>query len=281
MDLMQNSVLAEQQSVGIDMAASVFLPTGIRLPYVEQGDPAGLPVVLIHGYSDSWRSWETVLPHLPESMHVFAPTQRGHGDADRPATGYRVEDFATDLEAFIDALEIGPAIIIGHSLGSAIGQRFAMDHPERTLGLVLVGSVTTWRGNPTIVEFWESAVSTLTDPVDPEFVRAFQASPRLSPARLETVVQESLKAPARIWRDVFQALMETDHSAELGKIQAPTLIVWGDQDRLCPASEQGALAAAIADSQLLIYRGGGHNLHWEEPERFAADLVMFATSLAA
>jgi pimeloyl-ACP methyl ester carboxylesterase len=259
--------------------ATTELPTGLTLPYVEQGDPSELPVVLLHGCSESWRSWETVLPFLPESMHVFAPTQRGHGDADKPADGYRFEDFAGDLTAFLDALGIGPAVLVGHSLGSYVPQRFAMDHPDRVLGLVLVGSATTWRGNAAIEALWRSAISSMTDPIDRNFVSEFQGSPRLSPEKHEVAVAESLKVSASVWRQAWQAIRETDYSAELGKIRAPTLIVWGDQDPLCPRGEQEALLEAVAGSRLVVYSGGGHNLHWEEPERFAADLVEFAASL--
>ena len=63
---------------------TVTLSNGLRLPYVEQGHAAGVPVVLLHGITDSWRSYECVMPHLPPSMRAFALTQRGHGDADRP-----------------------------------------------------------------------------------------------------------------------------------------------------------------------------------------------------
>ena len=126
----------------------------VTLQYVEQGDPSGVPEVLLHGVTDSWRSFEPVLPHLPESIHAFALTQRGHGDADRPASGFRPRDFAADLAAFMDALDHGQAVIVGHSMGSYAAQRFAMDHPGRTLGLVLVGSFTNWRDNPAVAEFW-------------------------------------------------------------------------------------------------------------------------------
>jgi non-heme chloroperoxidase len=65
----------------------VELPSRVKLPYVEQGDPSGVPVVLLHGFLDSWRSFEPMLSHLPESIHAFALTQRGHGDASRPTAG--------------------------------------------------------------------------------------------------------------------------------------------------------------------------------------------------
>jgi pimeloyl-ACP methyl ester carboxylesterase len=92
---------------------------------------------------------------------------------------------------------------------------------------------------------------------------------------LDTVVQESLKVPARVWRAALAALLDTDFSGELGKITAPTLIVWGDQDAFFLRREQEALAAAITGAQLMVYPGAGHGFHWEEPARFAADLVAF------
>jgi pimeloyl-ACP methyl ester carboxylesterase len=81
---------------------SVGLPSGVSLQYVEQGDPSGIAALLLHGATDSWRSFELVLPHLPASIHVFALTQRGRGDASRPPTGYRYADFAADLAAFMN-----------------------------------------------------------------------------------------------------------------------------------------------------------------------------------
>lgn len=259
---------------------SVELPNRVKLQYVEQGDPSGVPVVLLHGVTDSWRSFELVLPHLPESIHAFALSQRGHGDADRPASGYRPRDFAEDLAMFMDALDIGQAVIAGHSMGSYAAQRFAIDHPERVLGLVLMGSFTNWLENPVVTEFWEDALSTLVDPVDPGFMREFQESPLMEPAFLDTVVNEALKVPARVWREAWRALMEADHAGELGKIEAPTLIVWGEEDELIPRGEQDTLAAAIAGSRLEVYPGVGHGLHWDAPERFAADLVAFTESVA-
>jgi non-heme chloroperoxidase len=262
---------------------SVELPGRVRLEYVEQGDPAGIPVVMLHGVTDSWHSFEPVLPHLPESIHAFALTQRGHGDADRPAAGYRTRDFAADVAAFTDALGLGPAIVVGHSMGSTNAKRFAIDYPERTRGLVLVGSFASYRNNPVLVEFWESAVSRLTDPIDSGFAREFQESTLarpVPPAFLDTVVRESLKVPARVWRAAFEGFFEDDFAAELGEIAAPTLALWGDRDGLARRADQDALVAGIAGSRLVVYEGTGHAVHWEEPDRFAADLTAFVGDLA-
>jgi non-heme chloroperoxidase len=263
---------------------SVELPGRVTLPYVEQGDPSGVPVVLLHGFLDSRRSFEPVLCHLPESIHAFALTQRGHGDASRPTVGYSVRDFAADLTAFMNVLQLEAAVIVGHSMGSAVALRFAVDHPERTLGLVLVGASASLQANPNAREGWNALLSELTDPVDPEFIREGLKNTLAQPvpqALFESLVQENLKVPTFVWRAAMDARWraEGDYSGELAKIRAPTLIVWGDRDVRYPRSEQETIAAAIADSRLVVYPGAGHLLHVEEPDRIASDLVTFIAEL--
>jgi pimeloyl-ACP methyl ester carboxylesterase len=266
----------------VPVVRSVRLASGVRLEYVEQGDPAGIPVVMLHGVTDSWHSFEPVLPHLPESLRAFAVTQRGHGDADRPAGGYRTRDFATDLAGFADALRLGPAVVVGHSMGGTNVTRFAIDYPGRVRGLVLVGSFASYRANPGLAGFWQSAIAPLADPIDPGFVREFQESTLgrpLAPAFMDAVVRESLKVPSRVWRAAFAGFFEDDFAAELGKIAAPTLVLWGDRDALAPRADQDALVAGIAGARLVAYEGTGHALHWEEPRRFAGDLTRFIDGL--
>jgi non-heme chloroperoxidase len=249
---------------------SVGLPGRVTLPYVEQGDPSGIPVVFLHAIADSWRSFELVLPDLPESIHAYALTQRGHGDASRPARGFHSRDFAADLAAFMDALHLEAAVVVGGSSGGFIARRFAMDHPERTLGLVLLGSPATLRDKPGVLEMWKSTISKLTDPISPDLVREFAEGTLTRPvpqAFLETIVQENLKVPARVWIATFEGLLEDDSLGELDKIKTPTLVVWGDQDAILPQSDQETLAAAITGSRLLVYPGAGHAFYWEDPGR--------------
>jgi non-heme chloroperoxidase len=261
----------------------VELPTRVELPYVEQGDAEGVPVVLLHGITDSWRSFEPVLPYLPRSIRAFALTQRGHGDASRPPADYHPRDFAADVAAFLDSQGLESAVIAGHSMGSTVALRFALDWPERTLGLVPMGTFVRYQTNPVMVEFWESVVSGLTDPIDRGVAREFQESTLAGPipvAFLETAIAESLKVPARVWRDGFAGLLEDEHVTRLSDIAAPTLLVWGDQDAFVPESDQETLLRTIVGSRLEIYRGTGHAVHWEEPARFAADVSAFVKRLA-
>jgi pimeloyl-ACP methyl ester carboxylesterase len=259
----------------------VTLASGVRLPYVEHGDRAGVPVLLLHGVTDSWRSFESVLPHLPSSMRAFAITQRGHGDADRPER-YRPLDFAGDIVAFADALGLGQVVLVGHSMGGTNAQRTAIAFPDRLLGLVLVASFATYH-RPELDEFWTSTIAPLTDPIDPAVARGFQESTLarpIPPAFLETAIAESLKVPARVWRGAFQGFMEDDFASERGKIRTPTLLIWGDQDSFVPREDQDALLTAIKGAHLVVYEGAGHALHWEEPARFAADVAAFVAGLA-
>ena len=103
----------------------------------------------------------------------------------------------------MDAIGLPAAVVVGHSMGSMVAQRFAIDHPGRVAGLVLMGGFRTIYRHAGIQEFWDSALWKLADPVDPVFVRDFQigtlARP-ISPEFLHTVVSESLLVPARVWR---------------------------------------------------------------------------------
>ena len=263
---------------------SIELPHGVRLPYVERGDSSGVPVVFLHGFLDSWRTFGPVLSRLPESIHAFAVTQRGHGEASRPAAGYGVPDFAADLTAFMDVLRLEAAVIVGHSMGSAVALRFALDHPERASGLVLGGASASLRANSEARKSWNALLSRLTDPVDPELVREGLKNTLARPvpqALFESLAQESLKVPAFVWRAAMDARWhaEGDFAGELAEIRAPTLILWGDRDVRYPRSEQEAIAAAIPDSRLVVYPGAGHMLHVEEPARVASDLAAFIAEL--
>lgn len=256
----------------------VRLPHGVELPYAEQGDPSGVPLVLLHGLAGTWRSFELVLDRLPSAVHALAFTQRGHGDATKPATGYRIRDFARDLEGFLDELELEAAVIAGGSSGGFTARRFAIDHPDRTRGLVLLGSPARLRGKPQVEEVWESTLSTMEDPVDRDFVRSFMEMtmpPSVPQSLVNDLLQQSFKMPARVWRETNRGLLEDNSIEAFPRIGSRTLIIWGDQDSISSKEEQEAMAEAIPNARLVIYAGAGHTLHLEKPGRVAADVTAF------
>ena len=255
--------------------ATTRLTTGVALHYAEHGHRGGEAIIFLHGYSDSWFSFSRVLPLLSPEYHAFALTQRGHGDSDKPECCYRLDDFAADVDAFMGAVGLEEATVVGASTGALFAERVALSYPHRVSRLALVGAQTP--ANEAVLGLREE-VRALEDPVPPEFVRAFQESTiyqAVPQEFLDTVVSESLKLPARVWRDYMeQAVLSIDHDyvLPLREIDVPTLILWGEQDPLFPREEQERLAAAIPDSTLKVYPETGHAVHWDRPEQVVHDL---------
>lgn len=264
-------------------SGDVHLATGVRLRFREQGDPAGHAVILLHGYSDSWFSYSRVLPLLPAEHHVYALDLRGHGDSDRPASGYAARDLARDVLAFMDAKGLARATVVGHSGGSLVAQQTALLAPGRVAGLVLVGSARSVRGMEGFEEF-RRTVESLEEPVPVEFVREFQESTvhRPLPAGfMDRVIEESLKLPARVWRAYMEGMAATDPASGLAGKRIPTLVLWGDRDAVFPRAEQDALLALLPGADFKVYPETGHAPHWERPEEFARDLRDFLGGIAA
>jgi pimeloyl-ACP methyl ester carboxylesterase/tetratricopeptide (TPR) repeat protein len=257
-------------------SARVRLSTGVTLEVTERGAPDGEPVLFLHGYTDSWFSFSTVLDRLPPTIRAIVPTQRGHGDSERPECCYRPADFAADAVALLDALRVSRATVVGHSMGSFVAQRLAIVAPSRVSRLVLVGSGATARTAP-VLDF-NQTVGKLTDPISRAFVRDFQYGAIAMPvpgAFMDRVVSESEKLPARVWRDALGALVAPDAVIPIDRIATDTLIVWGDKDALFSREDQAGLLKAIRGSRLVTYTGVGHSPNWEDPDRFTADLVAF------
>jgi len=259
------------------------LRSGLRLAYGERGPVAETALVLLHGLSDSWLSFEPLMALLPGSVRVVAVSMRGHGDSDRPESGYRFPDFATDIRDLLDALDIESAVIAGHSLGASVAMRFGIDYPERALGLVLLGAFADYRHNPAVLEL-HAVVQQLSDPVDQSFIRDFQLATLTRPIpaeALEQVIRESRKLPARVWKAIVAGFCGPDGTLPLHELRVPSLLLWGERDNFVPRADQERLLAGISGSRLVAYPGGGHAFHWEDPAPSARDLSAFAASQAA
>lgn len=269
----------------MNLSKTIQLRDGLTLAYSEHGDRDGVPVIALHGVTDSQRSFDPVLPHLPRELRWFSLTQRGHGESSKPpGDAYRPRELAADVPAFMDAMSLDRAVVVGHSMGSIVALRFALAHPERVLGLVLAGSAPFFGRHAEMIEFWRHDISALVDPIDPAFARDFQLSTLSRPVLpefLEMVTRESMKVPARVWRAAFDGFMRDDFSAELARIEAPALIVAGRHDPYCRSEDQVALQAALRHSRRVTYDDAGHAMHWEEPARFATDASAFALLAAA
>lgn len=277
------AAVAQPPATPIDQAGwaarkqHVALPNGIRLAYVELGDPAGPPLLLLHGYTDSSRVWTILAPYL-QTHRVLIPDQRGHGASDAPACCYAMSDFADDAHLFLDALGIERAAVVGHSLGSMAGQALAGEHPEQVTRLVLIGSTAlapVRRGD----WLWTSIMS-LRTPIasNTEFLR--QWSPAASPTPVDATFvahadAEMIAVPPHVWRAVPRAFLDMPVARHAADVRAPVLILSGGADPLFTAEHHRALMAAYPGAEAHVFPELGHNLIVERPHEVGPRLAAF------
>ena len=255
----------------------VQLATGPRVNCVRSGDPSREPVILIHGWPDAWFSYSRVMPLLPDALHAVAFDQRGFGDSDRPQSGYSIPEMAADVIALLDALALDRVTLVGHSFGSFVARQAAIAHPERVKTLVLIG--TGFAASNEVTRDLQKSLRDLPDPIPVEFSREFAQSTVYTPVPsefLERMVADSLKLPPRLWRRTLDRLVEYDDTSQLGQIQAPTLLLWGDRDGLFSRTEQDRFIGAMPSARLKVYPETGHCPNWERPELVARDIAQFA-----
>lgn len=252
----------------------VRLSNGITLHYAAQGPTSGPALVMLHGFTDSWFSFSRVLPLMPLELRIVAPDMRGHGDSERPATGYRLDDLADDVVRMMDALQIPKAVVIGHSMGSFVARKVYELAPDRVSGLVLVGAGPV--AQTEVISSLMLVINCLTDPVDEAFVREFQMScvhASVPEPFMEAIIANSRRMPAGTWKAVLQGLLES--RIDLSHPQVRTLVLGGRQDAIFSATEQMMLARQFPRGELHLIDGIGHTLHWEQPQTFVSALTRF------
>jgi pimeloyl-ACP methyl ester carboxylesterase len=243
----------------------------VRIHYTVTGE-RGPWVVLIHGLGLSGRFWfghgARLATHEVHPHRVITIDNRGVGESDRPSPPFTVSDMADDVAAVLDHAGAQDVTVVGMSLGGMIAQRFALRHPARLRGLVLIATTPGMpHGRPPAVRDLGSLVS---------MVLSSEVRPTPALARLLLGPQHQAR-----WEELFagwpaamdaspttrggligQFVAAAAHSAgfELGKIRCPTVVVGGEEDRLQPPYNSRALAGRIPGAELEILPGFGHDI---------------------
>lgn len=259
------------------------LPNGITLAYVELGDPAGSTVLLLHGFTDTSRVWTLLAPHLLRHRLII-PDQRGHGASEAPACCYAPGDFSEDARQLLDALGIERAAVVGHSLGSMVGQNLAAEHPDRVTRLVLIGStalVPIRRGD----WLW-TQIHALRAPVaaNTDFLRLWSLAASPTPVDPELTGRsdrEAAATPLHVWRAIPRALLDLPVGRYAPEVRAPVLVLSGGRDELFPAEHHRALVAAYPGAEAHVFPELGHNLVVERPHQLGPILARFLADEAA
>ncbi|ALR18913.1 hypothetical protein PN96_21745 [Vibrio natriegens NBRC 15636 = ATCC 14048 = DSM 759] len=270
------TILPPSQDDWVSSKQYVQVNDQVKMAYVEWGNPDAEPVVLVHGYSDNSRAYSTIAPYLNDK-HYFAVDLRGHGNTSAPTCCYYIGNYAEDVSDFINVMKLKSPALVGHSLGSITAGTLASIHPKQISKLVLISSAV--KMNPDVSKWLYDTVTTLNYPLDPkgDFIqKEWAPNPGdMDEKMLSKLRQEEAAMPQNAWVGTIKGLEIMDWSLAARHISVPTLIMWGDQDELMQEKQNNDLQKAIPDAKMIVYKGLGHSMYWQQPERCAKDLMSF------
>jgi pimeloyl-ACP methyl ester carboxylesterase len=255
---------------------------------IDIGD--GPPLVFIHGLGGSWQNWLENIPHFAGTHRVIALDLPGFGESELPREDITIEGYARIVETLLQQLGIDKAIVVGNSMGGFVGAEMTVHFPVRVDRLVLVSAAGLHREEIVSDPFVRSARYTkilLTWGTLQAQRRELVRRPRLRQALLWMIAAHPEKLPPALaleqikgaGKPGFFPALEALKSYELGEglreIQARTLIVWGDKDRLVPVRYADEFQALIPGSRKVIFEDTGHVPMFERPARFNREVEQF------
>jgi len=266
--------------------STVTLANGLRMGYVELGDPGKPVLVFLHGYTNSSLGYLPLGRLLAERYHVFLLDQRGHGASDKPECCYTRLDMAHDVKLFLDLKGIPRAHVAGHSMGGMVAPTLAAFWPERVDRLMIIGSTIGRRSRPSpdaprpppTFGPLDAEIRALKDPIDPDsaFMRAWWTVPGLDPQIQHHMRRESARIPADIWRAILdQGEVSRDLRTTAHRIQAPTLLLFGGKDALFSAEDNREMTTWLPQAKAVTLPELGHSLPEEDPAAVGAVLLDF------
>lgn len=217
-------------------------------------------VVLIHGAASSHLCWPPGLRRIP-GYRVLALDLPGHGRSSGEGR-QRVEEYADSIHALLDALKIEKAIFVGHSMGSAIAQMIGLTLPDRTAGLILIGTGAQLKVSDFILD------NALENPQPViEFINKWAWSPT-APEQYKLMDKQVLSSvPAKILYGDYLACSRFDLQDRIHEINAPTLVISGSLDKMTPPALAQFLAEQIPNAKLETIEGGSHWMMLEQSEK--------------
>jgi pimeloyl-ACP methyl ester carboxylesterase len=255
----------------------------------------GPPLIFVHGLAGSWPNWLEQLPVLADKHRVIALDLPGFGHSPMPSEQISISGYARLLDRLMDALGIDAAAVVGNSMGGFISAELAIAFPQRVERLVLVSAagISTYdhRGAARTVPVLRRAERILAA------YTAWMASksdtvarrPRLRDATLNVVTRHPSRLPAALaaeqlrgsgkpgFMQALEANLNYDFHERLREIACPTLIVWGEDDRLIAARDAKVFGELIPGSRVVMYADTGHMAMLERPAAFNALLEDFLT----
>ena len=253
----------------------------------------GLPLLLLHGVGDNALDWQWVMPALASTYRVYAPDLPGSGGSANPRSDYSPAFFTRFVAAFLNALEVERAAVVGNSLGGLVGLRLALAEPARVAALGLVSSggfgreVTYALRSLALPGYGELAVA--WGKRRPGAAQRALGRAALVFARPQDAPRKWIKEQYRMARlpgfleaqlAAVRAQVELKGQREvlvdrLAQVERPTMVVWGTRDRVLPYSQAKEAFSHLQEGYLELIPECGHLPHVEQPDRFASSLRRF------
>lgn len=263
---------------------------GATVHFQEFGQRSGKTLVLLHGYTSSVYIWKTVAPMLAdEGFHVIAVDLVGFGYSDKPAWfDYTINSQARMVSRLMDRLGIGRATIVGSSYGGAVALTIALDYPERVERLVLAGSVINDepKNHPLMKLARVSGVGEVMTPfvIDSKAMWKFRMTGSIAPPNHHLITEERVEAVRRplYAKDGHNSVLQTSRhwhaeriEQDLGLVNQPTLIIWGENDNVIPVHNGVKLYESILHSRFVVLKDCGHTPMEEKSDLFTSLVTEF------
>lgn len=251
---------------------------GAKIRYLEAGDASKPKVILLHGLGAQAESWALTVPALAQNYHVIAPDQVGFGKSDKPLLKYRVGTFVDFLDKFMSELKIEKAHLVGNSMGGWVATLFAVKYPNKVGKIVLADSAGIVPVKVDINQIYQLNNST-RDEIRANLKLIF-ANPMLQNNEAlvdQFFTQRVIANDGYTINSIIESIKRKEDflNNELGKVQKPTLIIWGKQDGLLPVSDATGFNKGIKGSALVIFDNCGHVPQFEKAADFNKTVLEF------
>lgn len=259
---------------------------GVRAHVREQGDPGGIPIVLIHGSMGSLHMWEGWVRELGGVARLISVDLPGHGLTGAwPRDEYTIEAYADFVEVLVDTLNLDRFVLVGHSMGGAVAWTFAATRPDRVSQLILVDAA----GYPRTAGEAPLAIRVARTPVIGDIGVYFKPESLVRRSLVEVYADPAMVTPERIRRYAElqrfpgnrEATLQRARTQEpldptpLRRLDVPTLILWGGKDRWVPTADAFRFQNDIKGAELEVFEALGHNPMEEDPKATAAAVAAF------
>lgn len=256
---------------------------GLSVAYRQAG--RGTPLVLLHGFLCDSRCWTPQLSALSDSFRVVAWDAPGAGGSADPPDTFRTVDYARFLGDFLDQIGVERAHVVGLSWGGILAQAFYRLYPQRLRSLVLADTYAGWKGSLEEAAWKERLETCLRDATRPADDVVAKFLPGMFSEGAPEELREELAAIFADFHPLGFRLMslssaETNTSDLLARIDVPTLVLWGEDDRRSPLEIAEEVHSIIPGAELAVIPDTGHVSNMERPEAFNRHVRRFCAKKA-